>query len=344
MSMHRTVRTLALATCAVATLAGCSSSGNPATHHAPAPTRSGHRHGRAAPQRHLTVDPLTGLRPVPAGPVIAVKVDDTDAGRPQAGLNAADLVYVTQAEGGLTRLVALYAAHRPGTVGPVRSARRDDPELLGQYGSIALASSGGAANELAAVHHSKLVDASALRHPDAYRRLGSRTAPENLMLDVGALAKDVHSASGVRRSGLRFGKRTPRGGRAVHSMTATVGSTPIRFAWNSRMKRWVERRGGSAVTDTAGNPITTRNVIVQFCRVRADRHDIDAAGNPAAFTTSVGSGRVVVLRNGRMVTGRWSRRTLTAPTRYTRAGRPLRLQRGGEWILLAERGSRLHFH
>ena len=81
------------------------------------------------------VNPLTGLAPPATGPVIAVKVDDTAAGRPQHGIDQADVVYIEQAEGGLSRLVAVFATNKPA-VEPVRSVRASDPELLTQYGRI----------------------------------------------------------------------------------------------------------------------------------------------------------------------------------------------------------------
>src|SRR6266508_3191509 len=117
------------------------------------------------------VNPLTGLAGLPTGPVVGVKVDNTSAARPQWGLNQADVVYVEQVEGGLTRLVAIYASHRPARTGPVRSVRRSDPELLAQYGPMALAFSGGAANVVAAFRTSTLVDASPGAHPGAYARV-----------------------------------------------------------------------------------------------------------------------------------------------------------------------------
>ncbi len=80
------------------------------------------------------VNPLTGLGPVPTGSVVAVKIDDTANGRPQRGIDLADIVYIEQAEGGLSRLVGVFATNKP-SVEAVRSVRTSDPELLSQYGA-----------------------------------------------------------------------------------------------------------------------------------------------------------------------------------------------------------------
>ena len=121
-----------------------------ATTPAPTPTRPTPTPKPAPkPKPKPAVNPLTGLRGVPTRPVVAVKIDDTASGRPQIGLEAADVVYVEQVEAGATRLVAVFASRQPGTVGPVRSVRNNDPELLAAYGRPALAYSGGAAGPVA---------------------------------------------------------------------------------------------------------------------------------------------------------------------------------------------------
>ena len=62
------------------------------------------------------------------GPVLVVKIDDTSQARPQIGLEDADIVYIEQVEGGLTRLAAIFSSKIPQKIGPVRSARISDVE------------------------------------------------------------------------------------------------------------------------------------------------------------------------------------------------------------------------
>ena len=84
---------------------------------------------------------ISGL-PGGDGPVLVVKIDDTRDAHPQIGLEDADIVYIEQVEGGLTRLAAVFSSKIPEEVGPVRSARISDIELLQQYGHVAFAYSG----------------------------------------------------------------------------------------------------------------------------------------------------------------------------------------------------------
>ena len=92
--------------------------------------RQGHAHqSTKAGPKPTPGNPLTGGK-VTANPVVAVKIDNTSAGRPQYGISQADVVYIEQVEGGLTRMMAVFHTHLPTEVGPVRSVRTTDVELL----------------------------------------------------------------------------------------------------------------------------------------------------------------------------------------------------------------------
>ena len=82
-------------------------------------------------------DPLTGGKPS-NHEVIAVKVENIAAARPQVGLSLADITFVEEVEGAQTRLIAVYHTRFPKRLGPVRSARSTDVELLPLFGKPGL--------------------------------------------------------------------------------------------------------------------------------------------------------------------------------------------------------------
>ena len=91
--------------------------------------------------------PLTGLDD-PSGqsltrPAVSVKVENTPGARPQGGLDQADVVYEEVVEGDITRLVAMFNSQVPDVIGPVRSVRAIDPDIVWPLGGI-FAFSGGA--------------------------------------------------------------------------------------------------------------------------------------------------------------------------------------------------------
>ncbi len=335
---------------AAITIASCSHS-TPAA--APAPSASttvaaptttpAPKPSKPAPPKPPTTNPLTGRPGVPRGPVLAVKIDNTSPGRPQIGLDAADIVYVEQVEGGATRLVAVFASRYPGQVGPVRSVRNGDPELLSAYGGAGLVFSGGAGRPLATLHKSALKD---LAGAGGYSRLGSRRAPYNLVNALSRTAGRLPRIARPRDVGFRWADADPRLAGADHAsrLTATVGRIPVSFGFDPRTHRWIEVLNGQHARAANGADLGTPNVIVQFCRVTVDRTDVDVNGSPSALTHTVGSGRAVIFRDGRAIGGTWVRSRAGGPTRYLDpAGKDITLRTGGAWVLLAATGSPLSY-
>ena len=135
---------------------------------------------------------------VPERAALAVKIDDTEQGRPQSGLAEADVVFEEMVEGGLTRLLAVYQSRDPGTVGPVRSARSTDLSILAELGRPLFAWSGANPTFAAAVRGADIVDVGFGAAPDAYRRASGRPAPYNLYAAPGLL-RDAAADDDARR-------------------------------------------------------------------------------------------------------------------------------------------------
>ncbi|MGH9283013.1 MAG: DUF3048 domain-containing protein, partial [Acidimicrobiales bacterium] len=83
--------------------------------------------------------PLTGLAlddaDVADRPAITIKVDNGPQGRPQSGLDKADVLIEEKVEGGITRFLAVFHSE-DAEVGPVRSVRSTDPGLIGTFGGV----------------------------------------------------------------------------------------------------------------------------------------------------------------------------------------------------------------
>ena len=322
-----------LAVVGVAVVARCSggTTPHPAASTTPTTPRTTATHAASAP----AVNPLTGVGAPPAGPVIAVKVDDTENGRPSRGIDQADVIYLEQAEGGLSRMLAVFTGQRP-RVEAVRSVRTSDPELLGQYGRIVLVFSGGARPVLPIIARSTLHTVSNDQGGPGFTRDASRPAPYNLVSDLAVVARAV-KGDGVRDVGFRFAATDPRlaSAPAAKQITTHVGATTVSWVWDAGSQRYVRTIGGTRLRTAAGVVLGKPNVLVQFCSIVPDRRDIDVNGNPSQYTHTIGSGKVVLFRDGKRIEGRWSRPSLTAPTTFTdAAGKPLTFAPGGLWVAL----------
>jgi hypothetical protein len=283
------------------------------------------------------LDPFTG-EPVKAlGPVLAVKIDNIVDARPQTGLQSADLMYVIPVEGGLTRFMAVYSSHIPPVVGPVRSARQSDLDILRQFGRPALAWSGATPHLVPFIERAPVVDLYALQ-AGGYYRSQNRVAPYNLFANTKQLLAEAHGASKARDIGFRFGPvpagAVPAGGKGAASYSVKYPAASYTFRWSARDKRWLTWIDGAPAMATEGGQLGGSTVIIQYTQITTSRFE-EYGGRPP-YAKSTGSGRAVILRDGKEYTVRWSRLTLNGGTTYTLPnGKPMLFAPGQVWVVLA---------
>ncbi|MFF5038766.1 MULTISPECIES: DUF3048 domain-containing protein [Streptomyces] len=266
--------------------------------------------------------------------VLAVKIDNVRAARPQTGLNAADVVYVEQVEGGLSRLMAVYATRLPKSVGPVRSARESDLELLAQFDRPTLAFSGAQSKLLPLIDKAPVRARPPGTASGAYVRDPDRRSPHNLYLRPDRLMPAAPGADALT-TGFRFGA-APDGGRATASQTVRYPAARYTFTWSPDRGRWLVGMDGRAAATTDGGRMAAATVVVQEVKVRPSAYR-DFLGNNTPFTETVGSGKARVLRDGRAYDVRWKRPKATDGTTFTtKDGEPVKFRRGQVWVLFTK--------
>ncbi|MFJ4713358.1 DUF3048 domain-containing protein [Streptomyces sp. NPDC088785] len=294
--------------------------------------------GLLAPGCRPTGTPSGGASLAGRSSVLAVKVDNVGAARPQTGVEDADIVYVEQVEGGLSRLMAVFGSRVPDVVGPVRSARETDLELLRQFREPTLAYSGAQGGLR------PLIDAAPLRavpqgaRAAAYVRGGGRPAPHNLYLRPGRLGRTVSGAGAGAAAGFRFAAKVPAGGRPRSRQTVSFPAARFAFDWSAGRGRWLVGMDGRPATNADGARLAAPTVVVQYVDVLPSRfHDVNGSTSPLSRT--VGSGRALVLRDGRVFDARWSRPSPRSGTAFTTRDRggPLPFAPGQVWVVFAKK-------
>jgi hypothetical protein len=286
------------------------------------------------------LNPLTGL---PAGfgaQVLAVKIDNTRPAHPQQGVEDADVVYLEEVEGGLSRLCAVFSSTLPKKLGPVRSVRETDLELLKPYGKVAFAFSGGNKGVLAEVRRSTVIDVSVDRLPSKYYRVfGGRHAPYNLFTNAASLLAARPSSARTTDVGFRFGAAVPTGTPAK-AFTVRFLRARVDWAWSAAQGRWLLSMDGRPDLVVGGQQLGADNVIVQMVKVDKSRFsDVNRVTSP--ITRTIGSGRTMYFRDGVLVPGTWSR-VGSKPTVYKDAqGRPFLLKPGKTWVILVRQGTNI---
>jgi hypothetical protein len=351
LTRHRVV-SLVVATAAVLAVAGCSSSGStpvPASSSSVATSASASAStSPTAKPAAAAVCPLTGLPPGKhqdlSRPALGVKIDNVFGALPQAGVNNADVVVEELVEGGLTRLMAIYQCSTASRVGPIRSARISDADILALLHGSVLGYSGANPRDLPPiVAHGDTVLISQDADPQYFYRSDIHIAPHNVFSSTEKLVK----AGIERRHSLKapkplfsYGAIDPAAKRAHHVSITWPAASAL---WTWTHDTWLRTQNGSADRLLGGDQIRSTNVVVMNVNIASTGlHDV--LGNASPLDVTVGHNPVWVLRNGEVIRGTWNRPKIGSPLQFLdKAGHVIRLAPGRTWIELLPTPSKPSF-
>ena len=323
--MIKQVRAAALVASAALLLAGCTTGANPQ------PTNS------YTPKVYVNA-PLTGMpfeegtRPSLNGPSVACKIDNVGTETLKANINRTDMVFVEMVEGGLTRLVAVWHSDLPTAVGPVRSIRPMDPDIISPLGGI-VCYSGGQLKFVTMMRNTNVFNASETSEQEngTFTRAKDREAPKNVLVDVSKLAS-AHPDLTPPAAQFEFTAITEQ------ASAVAAGEPVANFSvhYPSALSHWIyngtnfaRSQDGVAHKDSeSGLQTTATNVVVLNVQ-------IDRQYGKVPKTTLVGSGTGWVFSKGMQLAVKWSKASQTAPIVLTdAAGAPIQLVRGNTWVEL----------
>jgi hypothetical protein len=281
--------------------------------------------------------PLTGVASQPGDPLdrptVAVKISNGEAARPQSGINQADQVWEEQVEG-ISRLIAVFHSTDAAPVGPIRSARDSDVDLLGAFGTPVFVWGGANEGVAARVDASPLVSFNV--DPDSAEnkyRDDERIPPDDLFIDS---TDPFFAAEGATAPVAQFsyGAGVAAG---APSLGAEIdwGGSRVEYRWDESRSGWVRFQDGTPHVDADGELVAPANVVVLLTSYDSAPSD---PRSPVAVT--VGEGEATVFTAGRQIAARWSRTSDSAPYSVVDAttGQPVELTPGTTWVALAEPG------
>ena len=286
---------------------------------------------------HGPVHSLTGVAGSDA-PILVVKYDDTTFAHPQVGLKDADVVYIEQVEGGLTRLAAVFSSHIPVLVGPIRSARISDIELLSQYGKVGFAYSGAQSKLLPVIAAANLYDLGAIHFgPTYYLNDLARVAPYAMMLKSSLLLeKAVEKGFTLAQSksmGWKFGSPSDAN-RKFTSVHISWPASSYDAQWSDEQKRWLLTHNGTPDLDETGYQLGPKTFVIQMVSI-TDSIYRDKVGGITPYSATVGSGQCYLLRDGGVTDCRWTRPAADAGTSFSDLeGNELTFDKGQIWFAL----------
>jgi len=296
----------------------------------------------ALPPEHAPgTAPLTGLpladSSIAGRPALVTKVDNTAKGRPQAALSQADLVYVTQIEGGLTRLVAVFHSATPSGIGPVRSGRTTDIAVFSSFNEPIFSWSGANSVQRALIRRYDIVDLGANSRSEYYRA-SDRPGSYDLMVDPSVLWDVAESLERGGTPPAHFEYRDeatglPASAQPASSFRIDYPSAAMEYAWNGT--GWARTQNGDPHLDDNEVLLAPENVVIAEVRM-VETGTIDSAGSAVIEQQFIGSGRGWVFTDGQYVRVVWTKPSLNSVATWTTPdGVPVPLTPGQTWIELA---------
>lgn len=282
----------------------------------------------------LTGEPIGSEAEIVDRAALAVKIDNAPAARRNhTGLAVADVVFEELVGSQISRFVAVFHSTGSDPLGPIRSGRQQDVDIVGSFNVPLFGWSGGNPGVTQLIRESPfLVDLNAGFSRGYYRGPGS--APNNLYSDTESLwaqTPEVHPGPPPQQ--FEYVRPEERfEGEKIAGFTHNVGNISIEWDWDTESGKWLRSQEGAAHTDKTHGRIAATNVIVMVVDYVPSTID---ARNPRALT--IGAGPAFVFSDGQVLQGRWERESLTVPiSLLDESGRPIALNPGNTWIELPE--------
>ena len=273
--------------------------------------------------------------------ILVVKIDDTNAAHPQIGVEDADVVYVEQVEAGLTRLAAVYNSKLPPLIGPIRSARISDIELLAQFGRIGFAYSGAQSKMRPVIAAANLENLSAERNPPSiYGKDPNRPGPVDMILKPDLLLERANSNPKIKIdtptvSVFPFGK-APKGETTTATVKVKWPSAKYELRWDAQVEKWLIYFNEKPKLAASGEHLFADTAIIQLVSITPSIYG-DKFGEITPFSKTTGSGKAVMLRDGFSFQINWQRDSeVNLTTWKTIDGGTANFKPGRTWIFLTD--------
>ena len=318
-----------LAACMIVPLAaGCGKKEEPQPSGA-APTQTAVSTGR---------DPLNGSETISEYKPVIAMIDNSEAARPQEGIQAADIMYECEVEGGITRLMGVWNSNMPDVIGPVRSARQYFTALASEYDGVFChfggpSESGDKLNVYNYMERNDLFQArcDGLTETEAYYRESSRSAPHNACLYTEKARAMIDFTPTV--CAFQFDSEVALANQAQEISLKFGGN--LTYTYDSETQTYKRKVNGKEHRDSDTKKVVeVKNLIFQF----TNYHDENVNGQLA--DVAGGSGKIVYAINGKYAEGTWSKDSVKAKTVYKDAdGNEIVLQPGNTWIHVVPTGT-----
>ncbi len=309
---------------------------------------------------HPYSHPLTGEgldQDVSARRPFAVMFNNLRKALPQVGVSKADVIYEIVAEGGITRMMALFQdLEGVGDIGSIRSARDYYVSIARGHDAVYI-HAGGSPQAYDAFDDLKMSHIDFVngpygnmcwRDPDRRKSAGLEhslfTSGEKVLEQLPKRIAQEHDDGYA--VGWTFDKEVPAGGTAAAKLTVPFSTYKTGYftydAGENRylIDQYIDKKDIPYVDGDTDEPVSVRNVLVLYTDVSGVKGD--DKGRKAVRTTGKGEG--LLLRDGQLYQIAWERRSEEACYSFLdQAGKPFPLAVGSSYINIVSCDARVEW-
>lgn len=279
---------------------------------------------------------------------IGVMIENSTAARPQAGLDKADLIYETVAEGGITRMMAVYACGGDDakTIGPVRSARPYFVDWVEGLNAI-YAHAGGSPEAFAQIEADNVLDIQNFGDGKYFIRHSDRVSPHNLYTSyegVVTLVKKNHYDLKATYEELKFkddASPDQRGESQIVVVNFSSFPYQVKWVYNKSNNSYLRYIAGLADKDAiSGKQLTAKTIVVEKIKQRST----GAANQNRLEMETIGSGEAIIFQDGKATIGTWEKKFEKDRTSYyDESGQEIELISGQIWIQVVKPDAKVSY-
>jgi hypothetical protein len=265
----------------------------------------------------------------------AVMIENHPDSRPSSGLARASLVYEAEAEGGITRFLAIFAdTDGISKIGPIRSARPYYVGWADEFKALYV-HCGGSPEALKKIYGADIEDLNEFYNAGSFWRETSRPAPHNVYtsgdrLSEYATRKKIENIGQEGIAPFKYKEEALSAERPESSeITVFYKGNDFTASWKYDKIRndYARAQGGTPHLDEDGSEIRAKNVIIRFVRSAI----IDEQGRRAI--TDIGEGKAKICADGICAEAVWKKKNDNLKTAYFYTdGREIKLNPGTTWI------------
>lgn len=304
---------------------------------------------------------------------LGVMIENHQESRPQSGLSSADVIYEAVAEGGITRLLAVFYCQDAGIIGPVRSARTYFLDFISEYGNYPLyahvggANMPGPANALGQIEDYGWASYNDLNQFSVpfpnfwrdYERLGHPVATEHTVYATTTklwdFAKNKRKLGDEDKDGKPWdqnfkpwsfkddAKADERG------LSQNIGfefwegysQHAVRWIYDKELNTYKRENGGQPHKDKNNDQqLQAKNVVILFMTERNANDGYE--NNLHLLYGTKGQGRALIYQDGKKIEGTWQKKDRKdRMTLKDNNGREIKINRGLTWFEILPTGNKV---